>query len=134
MYVYFNPNPAKKIVGDCVIRGICKLIGDDWETTYTHIIVQGYKMFDMPSSNSVWGTYLKNNGYLREVIPCSDMSEEVSKSHCTIKDFCRKHPKGKYLVATGSHVVAVVNGDYYDTWDSGDEIPIYFWRKEELDE
>ena len=128
MFIYFNPNPAKKLVGDCVIRGICKLIGDDWETTYTHIIVQGYKMFDMPSSNAVWGSYLRSHGFSREVI--SEKGSDTLKC-CTIKDFCEDHPNGRYLVATGSHVVAIVDGDYYDTWDSGDEIPIYFWRKEE---
>lgn len=84
MYIYFNPNPAKKLVGDCVIRGICKLIGDDWETTYTHVIVQGYKMFDMPSSNAVWGAYLKSNGYSREIIPL----DNECQSCYTIKDFC----------------------------------------------
>ena len=128
MFRYFNPNPAKKLVGDCVIRGICKLIGDDWETTYTRIIVQGYKMFDMPSSNAVWGAYLKENGYSIEIIS-DDL--DTGLKYYTIKDFCEQHKYGRYLVATGSHVVAVVDGDYYDTWDSGDEVPLYFWRKED---
>ena len=22
-------------------------------------------------------------------------------------------------------------GDYFDTWDSGQEVPIYYWKKEE---
>lgn len=84
----------------------------------------GFEMFDMPSSNRVWGEYLKSRGYERFVIPntCPDCY--------TIRDFCIEHPKGKYLVATGVHVVAVVDGDYYDTWDSGGELPIYYWRKE----
>ena len=34
----------------------------------------------------------------------------------------------KYLIGTGSHAVAVIDGDYYDSWDSGNEIPAYFWR------
>ena len=41
------------------------------------------------------------------------------------------NPEGKYLLATGTHVVTVIDGDYYDTWDSGDEIPIYYFTKEE---
>ena len=27
------------------------------------------------------------------------------------------------------HVIAVENGDYYDNWDSGDEVPIYYWER-----
>ncbi len=33
MFVYFNPNPDKRLVGDCVIRAICKLTDQDWDTT-----------------------------------------------------------------------------------------------------
>ena len=29
-----------------------------------------------------------------------------------------------------SNAVGVIDGDYYDTWDSGNEIPIFYWRKE----
>ena len=124
-YVEYNPNPSKKLVGDCVIRGITKVTNSDWKSVYMDILLQGYKMNDMPSSNSVWGAYLYSKGFRRYVIPntCPDCY--------TVKDFCRDYPKGVYLLATGSHVVAVEDGNYYDTWDSGDEIPIYYWRKEQ---
>ena len=89
------------------------------------VVEQGGIMYDMPSSNEVWGAYLKKIGYIRELIPntCPDCY--------TVKEFCLDHPRGKYLLATGSHVIAVINGNYYDTWDSGDEIPIYYFTKEE---
>ena len=81
-------------------------------------------MFDMPSSNAVWSEYLKRCGYKRYVIPdtCPDCY--------TVKDFCRDNPRGKFLLATGSHVVAVKDGDYFDAWDSGNEVPIYYWSKD----
>ena len=44
--------------------------------------------------------------------------------------FCRMYPKGTYVIGTGTHAVCVIDGDYYDTGDSGDEIPQYFWKKE----
>ena len=81
-------------------------------------------MNDMPSSNAVWGAYLRTRGFRRDVIPnsCPDCYK--------VTDFCKDNPTGRYILATGNHVVAVINGDYYDTWDSGNEIPIYYWRKE----
>ena len=121
-YKYFNPNPAGKNVGDCVIRAICKLTGQDWDKTYLHIAITAFELCDMPSSNAVWATYLKRLGYRRYVIPdtCPDCY--------SIKKFCRDYPRGKFLIATGNHVVTVVDGDYFDAWDSGTEIPIYFWN------
>lgn len=123
-YIFNNPNPKKILVGDCVIRGISILTDKPWEYTYIEILIQGYDMYDMPSSNEVWGAYLKSQGYSKKLIPntCPDCY--------TIKDFCEDNPKGHYLLATGTHVVAVIDGDYYDTWDSGNEIPIYYFTKE----
>jgi len=82
-------------------------------------------MYDMPSSNEVWGEYLKSKGYNKYIIPNS-----CPKCY-SVRQFCEDHPKGRYLLATGSHVIAVINGDYLDTWNSGDEVPIYYFTKEE---
>lgn len=123
-YVFYNPNPAGKNVGDCVIRAISKAMDWDWEKTYSEITLQGYIMSDMPSANKVWGALLKNHGFKKYILPdtCPDCY--------SIQEFCADRPKGTYVIATGSHVVAVENGNYYDTWDSGDETPIYYYRKE----
>ena len=121
-YIYFNPNPSGKRVGDCVIRAVGKLTEQDWETTYLEIAMAGFELCDMPSSNNVWAAYLKRKGYRRRVIP------DTCPNCYTVRDFCRDYPHGRFLLATGSHVVAVVNGDYFDAWDSGDEVPVYFWE------
>ena len=90
------------------------------------IALQGFMMHDMPTANHVWGTYLKNMGFKQHSLPdtCPDCY--------TVRDFCAEHNQGSYLLAIGSHVVAVENGDYYDTWDSGYELPIFYWQKEEM--
>ena len=96
----------------------------DWEDTYMDIVLQGFSMHDMPSSNAVWGAYLLNHGFKRYVIPdnCPDCY--------TVNQFCLDNPDLTGILATGTHVIAVANGDYFDTWDSGNEVPIYYWRKE----
>lgn len=122
-YIQKNVNPSGKRVGDCVIRAISTIMDTDWERTYTDLMLEGYALKDMPSANYVWGSYLTKQGYIRQVIP-------NSCPNCyTVKDFCRDHPNGRYILATGSHVIAVIDGAYIDTWDSGDEIPVYYWER-----
>lgn len=121
-YVYYNPNPERRKTVDCTIRAICMLTNQDWETVYLGTTSQGLIDHDMPESDAVWGKYLYNMGYRRYPI-------DNEFPHCyTVKDFCCDHPVGKFLLKTQGHVVAVCNGDYYDTGDTGDEIPIYYWH------
>lgn len=126
MFVHYNPNPHRNQVGDCVIRAISKVTNQDWDKTYLEICIQGYMLKDMPSANYVWGAYLLENGFNRYVIP------NTCPQCYTVKDFCKDFPKGIYLLATGTHVVAVQDGNYYDAWDSGDEVPAFYWQKEEI--
>lgn len=122
-FVYHNENPENIQTEDCVVRSIALFLGDSWENIYTDLTMQGFYMHSMPSANRVWMHYLYENGFRKISIP--DMCP-----HCyTIQMFAYDHPVGTYLVGTGSHVVAVIDGDYYDTWDSGDEVAIYYWEK-----
>ena len=124
MFQYYNPNPTGRVsVGDCAVRALTKVLNIDWEKAFTLLAANAYQMGDMPSSNSVIGSVLRQHGFYRENLPttCPDCF--------TIKDFCYYNPVGTYLVGTGNHVVAVVDGKYYDTWKSGDETVAYFWTR-----
>jgi hypothetical protein len=37
---------------------------------------------------------------------------------------------GRYILAIPGHAVAIVDGAYFDSFDSGNEVPIYYWKKE----
>ena len=123
MYVYYNPNPLGLSVGDCTIRAISCALDIPWEQTYTLLAQLGYEMRDMPSSNRVWAELLKINGFKKYQLP------DTCPSCYTIRDFCHDYPIGTYVVGTGEHVVCVINGDYFDSWDSGNEIPIYYFER-----
>ena len=126
MFKIANPNPNGSYVGDCVVRAISIANNKPWYETYIELCLQGLLLYDMPSSNRVWNEYLKTEGYARHVIP------NTCPECYTIRDFCNEYFKGTYILGTGTHVVAVIDGDYYDTWDSGDESPICFWTKEDI--
>lgn len=122
-FIHYNPNPHGEYVGDCVIRAITKALDKSWNEVYLSMALVGYSMGDMPSSNRVWGQFLKDMGYRRYIIPntCPDCY--------TIRAFCEDNPKGTYIVGTGTHVVTVKDGNYYDSWDSGDETPIFYYME-----
>lgn len=121
----FNNNPTGRAVGDCAVRAVSVALGTDWETAYLMIASNGYQMGDMPSSNSVWGAVLRQNGFYRSSIPdtCPDCY--------TAADFVREHPRGIYVLGFGNHVATVVDGDIYDSWDSSNEIPQYYWYRKD---
>lgn len=127
MFIEMNVNPSNKRTGDCVVRAISVTQDQEWDDVYLGIVLKGYEMKEMPSENAVWGHYLHDKGYSRHIIP------DKCPNCYTIKDFVKDHPNGTYVLGTGKHAVACKNGAYYDTWDSGEEIPIYYWKKETND-
>ena len=124
MWIKYNPNPVGLKVADCSIRAVSKALNIDWETAYALIAKNGFLMGDILASNNVWGSVLRQHGFKRYIIPntCPDCY--------TIDDFCKDHPKGTYVLGTSNHVVTAIDGNIYDTWDSGNEIPFYYWTNE----
>ena len=123
MWVYYNPNPTGRNVGDCAVRAISKAFDIDWEEAYDLISDAARLMGDMPSADSVWGAVLRQHGFYRRAIP-------NSCPNCyTAEDFCIDHPYGTYVLGFGGHVATVKNGRLYDSWDSTKEIPQYYWEE-----
>lgn len=118
-YVFYNPNPTGKNVGDCTVRAISKALDQKWKETYMGLAIQGFVLGDMPSANATWGAYLLRHGLRRELAP----------DGITVREFADEHPNGTYVLALSGHVVCVQNGTLYDSWDSRNEIVLYFWRK-----
>lgn len=125
MWIDFNPNPAGRRVGDCSVRAVAAALNIDWERAYSLISMAGFNMADMPSSDSVWGAVLRQHGFYREAIPntCPDCY--------TADDFCKDHPDGIYVLGFGGHVATVIDGNIYDSWDSSQEIPQFYWYRKD---
>ena len=112
MWIEYLNNPLGLRVGDCVIRAISNALDASKERAYVELCVQGFMMGDLPSSNAVWSAYLRRKGFKRHTIEdCPDCY--------SIEDFCQDHPKGVYVIGTGTHAVAIIDGCYYDAWQSG---------------
>lgn len=123
MWQYYNPNPAGRMVGDCAVRAISAALDVDWDTAFDLLAHNAREMCDMPSSDAVIGSVLRQHGFVRSAIPstCPDCY--------TVGDFAKDFAKGIYVLGTGNHAVAVISGDVWDSWDSRNEIPSFMWRR-----
>lgn len=123
MWKKYNPNPANRATGDCTIRALTKALDVDWDTAYAMTAAAGFYRKDMPSINRTWWYVLKENGWRMELIfdRCPDCY--------TAEDFCRDHPEGTYVLGFDRHTAACRDGVIYDSFDSRNEVPIYYWER-----
>lgn len=124
-FVEYNPNPVSRKVGDCAVRAISKALGMGWEAAYIALAMNGLAMGDVMNADSVWGSLLRQHGFYRTAIAnsCPDCY--------SARDFCDEHPYGTYVLGFGGHVATVVDGDIYDSWDSSNEVPQFYWHRKE---
>lgn len=77
----------------------------------------------MPDRNRSWWAFLRAIGFtqFRLIDTCPDCY--------TVTDFARDHPHGRYILGPHEHAVAVIDGDWWDSWDSGGTVPTYYFEE-----
>ena len=124
MWMKTNPNPGHKEVSDSAVRAIAIALNRRWLDIYDDLCRLGREEFNMPSADSVWSRYLYETGFR------PFQAGDSTRKSMTVTEFCLTYPEGIFVIGTGSHVLAVINGEYYDSWDSGNEVLSFFWKKE----
>ena len=120
-YRYFNPNPRRLQVGDCTVRALSAIAGGSWYDAYDKLCDRGRSMANMPSADVVWADELRRLGLRMRSLP------DCYPACYTVADFAEDHPRGIYVLAPQGHAVAVIDGCYLDSYDSGLMIPnLYF--------
>lgn len=124
MWIKCDPNPCGGGEDDCAVRAISIVFSVDWDTAYMMLANMGLMMCKIMNHNAVISGVMRANGFNKTVIPdsCPDCY--------TVEEFCSEHPTGTYVLGTGTHVVAVIDGNYIDSWDSGNEIPVYYYYRQ----
>lgn len=122
MWVRCNPNPIGRETGDCVIRAVAIATDQSWRKTYRDLCLLGEIHGDLPNSNMIWGMYLRERGAKQFLLP------ETCPECITVRAFCERYPDGVYVIGTGTHAVCTIDGDWYDSWDSGECVPTVFWK------
>ena len=105
-----------------MIRAVAIATDQSWRRTYRDLCRLGEIQGDLPNSNAVWGMYLRERGAKQFLLP------ESCPDCVTVRAFCERYPEGVYVIGTGDHAVACIDGDWYDNVDSGSAVPTIFWR------
>lgn len=112
MYKYYNPHPKGLSTDDCVKRAIVVVTGLDYSKVQRelneHKAVTGAKSF-----NSI-----RNLRYVEDVLKAK---KTLFHSKLTAEEFCKKHPRGRFILDMDEHWSACVEGCIYDTWDCSKE-------------
>jgi len=118
-FVYYQPNKKdiKDETGDCQIRALCKVLDVSWLDAFDLTIpicreLQTYTIFDGNHKKTVEAMSKLGFKYF-------GVSNKKGTKRPTVDSFAKDHPVGTYICTVANHVVAVVDGKYYDTWDSG---------------
>ena len=129
-YKYYNPNPeGNEDAADCVIRALCAVSGLSWYEVYDRCCELGRKHGRMPNNSAREFVKIRNEAFGLEprVIP----TPKKGQKSMTVQKFCEKHRKGKYILKTANHSVAVVDGKYYDLYENyGQKVYKYYEKVE----
>lgn len=89
-FIFYNPNPEGKMVDDCQIRALARILDTTWNAAYSILVMQGFYDKDMPHGNSVMQSVITKYGYEKGIVPnnCPDCY--------TLRDFCHDNPEGRW--------------------------------------
>ena len=121
-----NVNPLKKKVGDCSIRAISTATGKDWDIVFMDLCEIAFDLKCMPNGDEATDQYLKANNFVRIPIKITKGSKRP-----TVESFTKEHAQGTYVLRVANHMVAVKEGMYHDTWDSGTCCVYSYWVKQD---
>lgn len=123
-WVRYQPNPAGNATAlDCTVRALCCVTGYDWDTVYDELSRRGKIVKNAFVDVQVWGGWLHDLGFVRHAAP------NPCLSCCTVACFAADHPRGTYLVCPHEHITAVIDGDWWDSWDSGNQRVLFYWSQ-----
>jgi len=119
-FVYYQPNEKdiKDRFGDCTIRALSKALNVSWVEAFDKTVplcreAQVSGLFSAPVD--IKRPLLERLGF-----KYVGVSNKKGTKRPTVDSFAKDHPAGTYICNVANHEVAVVDGKYYDTWDSGE--------------
>lgn len=128
-FQYYQPNKKdpKDTYGDCAIRAISKVLNLSWIETFDKLVpimreeqclING---LPLDVKKRIFGSL----GFTYHGVSAAKGTKRP-----TVDGFAKDHPTGSYILRVAHHLVAVVDGQYHDTWDSGSCCLYGYFEKE----
>ena len=123
-FTYYQPNrkDLKDSFGDCVIRALTKVEDKTWVEVYDELVPIAREFQCMPNSKPAYTEYMKRKGYTYVGV-----SNKKGTTRPTVSSFALAHKEGRYVAVVANHLVAIVDGRFHDTWDSGKKCLYGYW-------
>ena len=120
LWVYYNPNEKDPDhqYGDCTIRALAKALNCTWLEAFDLTI----PLCREAQCTNIFSTPLKVRAALMKKLgfKYTGISNKKGSKRPTVYSFAKDHREGTYICNVANHEVTVVDGQYHDTWDSGD--------------
>lgn len=115
-FEYYNANPYKNDISDCVIRSLSVLTDRCWREVYDELTKLAGDVGLMFDRVEFVEDYLDSR-YPRQ---CT-----YSK---TVGEFAYEHPYGRYAVTMDGHITAIIDGVIIDTFNPSSRTMRCAWR------
>lgn len=113
---------------DCQVRALATARGIDYQDAWALLyVVQGERR----ACSFILVETLRVQDSRFGVIRQLDFPAKRGQKRMTGAEFCRKYPKGRFVLRMAHHVAAVKDGQVYDTFDSTDACVYSAWEVRE---
>lgn len=121
----YNANSKDNNVGDCVVRTLSLAYGIDYDNVRTELLaIKRETRYNSYKVAPVYTKFMRNHG----LVSSGDVSKYgFSDKKPTLSEFASNYPKGIYIVtcskrslAPSTHIVCILDGDIWDSWDSSE--------------
>ena len=120
MWKYYNCNPLKREVNDCVVRAISLAENDTWFDTYEKLSELAENEAILLDDMSFVEKYLNMN--------YSSICPKCRGKRITVGEFVVDNPKGTFLITMKGHITCAIDGIVYDTWDCTGKLAWNVWE------
>ena len=125
-YVYYNLNPYKNHVRDCVYRGVAYFLKETWKSAVKrlvyHAIKDGYVNFNY-TTNIV--SFMENQEYKRHKAPQKGMTvREFGDNYAQANEVYMIH------VVKPQHITIIDGQRLYDIWDCRECVMDWYFKRD----